>query len=56
MDLVYIVYVYNHARYGHCTSILLRLPRVSVCVCAKFDQFLPVRSHFVTKHPVNFFI
>ena len=27
----------------------------SVCLCAKFDQFLPVRSHFDTKHPVNFF-
>ena len=26
-----------------------------VCLCAKFDQFLPVRSHFDTKHPVNFF-
>ena len=24
-------------------------------VCAKFDQFLPVRSHFDTKRPVNFF-
>ena len=26
-----------------------------VCVCAKFDQFLPVRSHFDTKRPVNIF-
>ena len=26
-----------------------------VCVCAKFDQFLPVRSHFDTKRPVNCF-
>ena len=26
-----------------------------VCVCAKFDKFLPVRSHFDTKRPVNFF-
>ncbi len=25
------------------------------CVCATFDQFLPVRSHFDTKRPVNFF-
>ena len=25
----------------------------SVCLCAKFDQFLPVRSHFDTKRPVN---
>ena len=28
---------------------------MSVCLCAKFDQFLPVRSHFDTKRPVNFF-
>ena len=29
---------------------------VCVCVCvAKLDQFLPVRSHFDTKRPVNFF-
>ena len=26
-----------------------------VCVCAKFDQFLPVCPHFDTKRPVNFF-
>ena len=26
----------------------------SVCLCAKFDQFLPVRSHFDTKRPVNY--
>ena len=25
----------------------------SVCLCAKFDQFLPVRSHFDTKRPIN---
>ena len=25
----------------------------SVCLCAKFNQFLPVRSHFDTKRPVN---
>ena len=37
-------------------SILLRLPRLCVCLCAKFDQFLPVRSHFDTKRPVNFFL
>ena len=28
---------------------------MSVCLCAKFDQFLPVRSYFDTKHPVNLF-
>ena len=33
------------------SSILLKEPRVF----AKFDQFLPVRSHFDTKRPVNFF-
>ena len=26
-----------------------------VCVFAKFDKFLPVRSHFDTKRPVIFF-
>ena len=26
-----------------------------VCVFAKLDQFLPVRSHFDTKRPVNIF-
>ena len=25
-----------------------------MCVCAKFDQFLPLRSHFVSKPPENF--
>ena len=35
----------------HQTSILLKETRVF----AKFDQFLPVRSHFDTKRPVNFF-
>ena len=39
----------------HCPSILLKETRVSVCLCAKFDQFLPVRSHFDTKRPVHFF-
>ena len=28
--------------------------RARVCVFAKLDQFLPVRSHFDTKRPVNF--
>ena len=36
---------------GALLSILLKEPRVF----AKFDQFLPVRSHFDTKRPVNFF-
>ena len=27
---------------------------VSVCQCAKFDQFLPGRSHFDSKGPENF--
>ena len=25
-----------------------------MCVCAKFDQFLPARSHFDSKRPENF--
>ena len=28
---------------------------MSVCLYAKFDQFLPVRSHFDTKRPIHFF-
>ena len=28
--------------------------RVCVCQCAKFDQFLPGRSHFDSKRPENF--
>ena len=36
------------------TSLLLISPRVSVCQCAKFDQFLPARSHFDSKRPENF--
>ena len=36
---------------GKSSSILLKEPRVF----AKFDQFLPVRSHFDTKRPVTFF-
>ena len=27
---------------------------VCVCQCAKFDQFLPARSHFDSKRPENF--
>ena len=40
-----------------CVSILLDIgdARVCVCVFAKLDQFLPVRSHFDTKRPVIFF-
>ena len=38
-------------------EMALKETRVCVCVCvfAKFYQFLPVRSHFDTKRPVNFF-
>ena len=54
---------WNWPRVTAITSILLRLTRVSVCLCvcvyvclcAKFDQFLPVRSHFDPKRPVNVF-
>ena len=35
-------------------SLLLIEPRVCVCVCAKFYQFLPLRSYFVSKRPENF--
>ena len=37
------------------TNLYYYRRRVCVCVCAQFDQFLPVRSHFDTKRPVNFF-
>ena len=39
-----------------CRDVLKTVTVTSgVCVCAKFDQFLPVRSLFDTKRPVNFF-
>ena len=39
-----------------CRDVLKTVTVTSgVCVCAKCDQFLPVRSHFDTKRPVNFF-
>ena len=38
-----------------CAYLYYYRRRVCVCVCAQFDQFLPVRSHFDTKRPVNFF-
>ena len=37
------------------TFIVTTIGEACVCVCAKFDQFLPVRPHFDTKRPVNFF-
>ena len=37
--------------WSHC--ILTTKIDASVCLCAKCDQFLPVRSHFDTKRPVN---
>ena len=43
----------NYVEYG--ISILLYETCVCVCVFAKLDQFLPVRSHFDTKRPVIFF-
>ena len=36
-------------------DIYTTIGEACVCVCAKFDQFLPVRPHFDTKRPVNFF-
>ena len=35
-------------------SILTTNLAVCVCQCAKFDQFLPARSHFGSKRPGNF--
>ena len=39
----------------HFADIVTTIGEACVCVCAKFDQFLPVRPHFDTKRPVNFF-
>ena len=36
-------------------AIIISTTNLAACVCAKFDQFLPVRSHFDTKRPVIFF-
>ena len=50
MDCLFIysyIYIYIYI-YIYTTKI-----DASVCLCAKFDQFLPVRSHFDTKRPVN---
>ena len=43
-----------HYKVWH-TSLLLIWPRMSVCQCATFDQFLPARSHFDSKRPEFFF-
>ena len=48
-----IVVTDNVSYHGECSSSLL-LIEPCVCVCAKFDQFLPLRSHFVSKPPENF--
>ena len=37
------------------SAIYTTIGEACVCVCAKFDQFLPVRPHLDTKRPVNFF-
>ena len=36
------------------THILTTNLAACVCQCAKFDQFLPARSHFESKRPENF--
>ena len=36
------------------TTNLLLCVCVDVCQCAKFDQFLPVRSYFESIRPENF--
>ena len=38
----------------HVISILLKEARVCVCVFAKLDQFLPVRSQFDSNQHVNY--
>ena len=41
--------------FAHDSVIVTTIGEACVCVCAKFDQFLPVRPHFDTKRPVHFF-
>ena len=37
-----------------CVSVCLCVcVSVCLCVCAKFDKFLPARSHFDSKRPEN---
>ena len=45
-----LVYMYTHFTVKIKSSVLF-----CVCLFAKLDQFLPVRSHFDTKRPVHFF-
>ena len=45
----------RHISMNTINIIYTTIGEACVCVCAKFDQFLPVRPHFDTKRPVNFF-
>ena len=47
---VYIIVLQTNAMYISTTNLA-----ACVCVCAKFDQFLPARSHFDSKRPEIFF-
>ena len=40
--------------YINLTTNLAAVVCVDVCQCAKFDQFLPARSHFESKRSENF--
>ena len=42
-----------HGAQYDCDNLTTNLASV-VCVCAKFDQFRPLRSHFGSKPPENF--
>ena len=44
---------YNFSDSVVITNITTTKGDAYVRLCAKFDQFLPVRSHFDTKRPVN---
>ena len=45
---------YNYSLSCTLTTNLAAVVCVDVCQCAKFDQFLPARSHFESKRSGNF--
>ncbi len=51
LSIIYYMYIFD--LFG---CIYTTTGDARVCVFAKFDQFLSVRSHFDTKRPENFFL
>ena len=56
MELYYVVLTPNNTTdTKECRSFIATTNLAAcVCVCAKFDQFLPSRSHFDSKRPEKF--